>query len=105
MRSQLLPALLALVSLLPAGCISTEPDKFKSQVREWVPVGTEVTEARRIMERHRFTCYLITTNHQLNVLGRDYLDCERLQFSFHDWHVRLLVDDEKISGYGPLTIE
>ena len=40
-----------------------------SQVQRWVPIGTPVGEAIRIMERHGFACML--TDH-----GATYLDCD-----------------------------
>jgi hypothetical protein len=89
-------------SILTA-CLSTDPVKFESKVREWVPLGTDVADARRIMERHGFECHLITTNNVFNSLGSDYLDCEMEQVMFHDWNARFIFRDGKVSAYGPIS--
>jgi hypothetical protein len=50
---------------LPSG---NQTEAF-SQVQRWVPVGTPVADAMRIMERHGFVC--VVDDH-----GATYLDCE-----------------------------
>jgi hypothetical protein len=49
--------------------LSGEQAEATSQVQQWVPVGTPVADAIRIMEQHRFTCMVV--NH-----GATYLDCD-----------------------------
>jgi hypothetical protein len=39
------------------------------QVQSWVPVGTSVADAIRLMERHGFTCMVVEH-------GGTYLDCD-----------------------------
>ena len=41
------------------GCISSNPTKFDEEVRQWVPVGTSLADARHIMEHHGFECVLV----------------------------------------------
>ncbi|MEO8426049.1 MAG: hypothetical protein ABI651_02950 [Verrucomicrobiota bacterium] len=87
------------ISILTA-CLSPEHVKFESKVREWVPLGTDASDAQRTMERHGFECHLITTNNVFNSRGFDYLDCEMIQVMFHDWNARLILQDGKVSAYG-----
>ena len=87
------------------GCLSTDPVKFESKVRDWVPLGTTAADAQRIMERHGFECHLLTTNHVFNSIGVDYLDCDMQQVMFHDWNARLIFHDGKVSAYGPFQIK
>jgi hypothetical protein len=90
------------VALL-TGCLSTDPIKFESDVRGWVPIGTPANDALRIMERHSFECRLISTNNPFNLIGFDYIDCEKTQVRFHDWYARFILKDGKVSSYGPIT--
>jgi hypothetical protein len=85
------------------GCLSSDPIKFESKVRDWIPLGTTAADARRIMESHGFECHLITTNNLFNSIGFDYLDCEKEQVRFHDWYARFIFQDGKVSAYGPIT--
>jgi len=85
-----------------SGCLTTDPVKFESKVRAWVPLGTPVADAVRIMEYHLFECHVITTNNPFNSTGFDYIDCEREQVRFHDWYARLILKDGKVSAYGPI---
>jgi hypothetical protein len=60
--------------LAASGCahrelLSGNQTEAISQVQRWVPVGTPVADARRIMERHGFVC--MVDDH-----GATYLDCE-----------------------------
>ena len=84
------------------GCLSSDPIKFESKVRDWISLGTTAADARRIMERHGFECHLITTNNLFNSIGFDYLDCEKEQVRFHDWNARFILQDGKVSAYGPI---
>jgi hypothetical protein len=97
--------LATLVGCLGNGCASTNPQKFADQVHSWVPLGTPATEAERIMARHRFECRRVTKDHAFNSYGQDYLDCDREQFWMHDWNVKLFLEDDKVSRYGPMSID
>ena len=102
-RSILLP--IALAGCLLAGCISFDSDKFETQVKKWVPVGTSLSEARRTMEKRGFDCEFIGKDHPLNRDGTECLDCERAQVWFHTWNAKIFFHDGKVSGYGDLTVE
>lgn len=90
---------------LCGGCVSFNPDTFENQVHRWVPPGTPEKEARRIMTHQGFDCDLVKQDSRFNQYGCDYLDCTRSQVWFHDWNVRLLLKDGKVSGYGPIHVE
>ena len=49
--------------------LSGEQPEVPSLVQRWVPVGTPVADAIRIMEQHGFTCMVV--DH-----GATYLDCD-----------------------------
>ena len=87
------------------GCLSSDPIKFESKVRAWIPHGTPAADALRIMKGHGFECHLITTNNPFNAIGFDYLDCEKEQVRFHDWHARLILQGGKVSAYGPIKTD
>jgi hypothetical protein len=66
--------LVIILLFVVCGCAHQEPlsgeqAKATSQVQRWVPVGTPVADAMRIMERHGFTCMVV--DH-----GATYLDCD-----------------------------
>ena len=84
------------------GCLSSDPIKFGSKVRAWIPLGTPAADALRIMNRHGFECHLVTTNNPFNSIGFDYLDCEKEQVRFYDWNARFILQDGKVSAYGPI---
>jgi hypothetical protein len=94
--------LLTPIVAVVTGCLSTDPVKFDSKVRGWVPPGTPTADAMLIMKHHGFECYLITTNNPFNSTGQDYLDCEVEKARFHDWSARFILQDGKVSGYGPI---
>ena len=100
----LLNLLLALV-LFTSGCASTNPEKLAQQVKHWVPIGTSAKEAERIMTRHSFECHRLRKDNPFNPLGSDYLGCDRQNYRLHDWSVKLLLQDEKVVGYGPISID
>jgi hypothetical protein len=96
--------LLAFV-LFASGCASTNPEKLAQQVKGWVPIGTSAKEAERIMTRHSFECHRLRKDNPFNPLGSDYLGCDRQNYRLHDWSVKLLLQDEKVVGYGPISID
>jgi len=97
--------LLAFAGCLLTGCTSFDSDKFSQQVQKWVPPGTPVKEAQRIMEKHGFECELIGKDHPLNRSGVECLDCEKLAVWLHSWTAQIFLQDGKVSGYGNLTVE
>ena len=102
MRRSFSILLMPLVVALLTGCLSSDPTRFESKVRGWVPPGTSAADALRIMERHGFECHVITTNNPFNSIGYDYLDCEKEEVRFHDWYARFILQDGKVSAYGPV---
>jgi len=90
---------------LCAGCVSASLEKFNRQVQEWVPLGTSVADAERIMGQHGFECSLLTRDHPFNAYGVDYLDCDKEQVRLHDWNVKLFLKDGKVSRYGPMSVD
>ena len=95
--------LISLVTL--TGCLSSDLGKFETKVRAWIPLGTPAADALRIMKHHGFECHLITTNNPFNPIGFDYLDCEKEQVRFHDWYARLILQDGRVSAYGPISTD
>lgn len=87
------------------GCLTSVPAKFEGKVRAWVPLGTPTADALRIMEGHGFECHVITANNPFNAIGSDYLDCEKEQVRFHNWYARLILQDGKVSAYGPIKTD
>ena len=56
------------------------------------------------MEHYGFDCHYITTNNTFNSSGFDYLDCDREQVRLHDWSVRFIFQDQKVSAYGFIKV-
>ncbi len=96
---------LTLTACLLAGCTSFNPDKFDAQVRRWVPVGTPLAAARRTMERHGFDCQVVRKNNPFNQDGYDSLECDKTEVLFHTWSAKIILTDDKVSGYGPTSVE
>jgi hypothetical protein len=95
----------ALAVCLLAGCTSFKPDKFDQQVRQWVPLGTSVAEARRTMEHHGFDCEVVRKDNPFNQDGYDSLECDKTEVMFHTWSAKIIISDDKVSGYGPTSVE
>jgi hypothetical protein len=96
--------LLAFV-LLIVGCTSTQPDKFASTVHGWVPLGTTEKKAAKIMTRKGFECRHLSKENPFNPLSADCLRCDREQYLQHDWSVQFLLQDGKVIGYGPISVD
>jgi len=93
------------IGWLAGGCISANPLKFDEQVRQWVPMGTPLAEARRTMEHHGFECILVKKDNRFNGDGMDSLDCVKEGGSFHNWSARFFLKDDQVTGYGPAVVE
>jgi hypothetical protein len=104
-NSKRLGLCLALAACLLAGCTSFNPDKFDQQVRHWVPLGTSVSEARRTMEHHGFDCEVVRKDNPFNQDGYDSLECDKTEVMFHTWTAKIIITDDKVSGYGPTSVE
>jgi hypothetical protein len=96
---------LSLAACLLAGCTSFDQDKFDKQVKHWVPLGTPLAEARRTMERHGFDCEVVRKDNPFNHDGYDSLECDKTEVFFHTWSAKIKLTDDKVSGYGPTTVE
>jgi hypothetical protein len=105
MRFSLATLLLMTVVGLAGGCVSANPEKFDEQVHAWVPVGTPLADAKRIMKHHGFECTLVKKDNRFNPFGADCLDCRKEGGSFHNWSARFLLQGEKVTGYGPAEVE
>jgi hypothetical protein len=97
--------LLAALGWLAGGCVSSNPQHFTAQVRKWVPLGTPATEAERVMTHHGFDCQLLTKDHPFNQSGADYLSCDKEHVRLHDWSVKFILEDGKVSKYGPMSVD
>jgi hypothetical protein len=93
------------VGLLLAGCVSVDEAKFSHQLRKWVPLGTPEEKAQAIMEKKGFDCMIVETNSPFNHTGSSFLDCTRTEVWFHSWTAQILLQDQKVSGYGDSTVE
>ena len=105
MRNLWLILAVVLACLAGGGCISRNSGKFQEQVKKWVPLGTPVAKAQDIMEHKGFDCMLMKPDNLFNTNGIEYLECEREQVWFHDWHARIIIRDDKVSEYGPAFVK
>jgi hypothetical protein len=96
--------LLAAVCML-SGCVSFNEDKFAEQVKKWAPLGTPRKDVERAMAHHGFDCNFISKDSQFNFKGADYLACDKEEAFFHTWNAIIFFKDDKVSGYGPATVE
>lgn len=88
-----------------AGCISKKTETFQQQVKKWVPVGMKASKAQRVMEKKGFECNVIKHGSVFNTNDVDWLDCTREQVWFHDWEARIILQDDKVIGYGPAQVK
>jgi hypothetical protein len=87
------------------GCTSFNPDKFNEQVQHWVPVGTSLAQARKTMEHHGFDCEVVRKDNPFNHDGYDSLECDKTEVWFHTWTAKIILTDDKVSGYASTTVE
>ena len=105
LKSGRLILVLSVMTCLLGACTSFHEDKFDQQVRHWVPVGTPLAEAQRTMERHGFDCEVVRKDNPFNHDGYDSLECDKTEVWFHTWSAKIILTDDKVSGYGPTTVE
>jgi hypothetical protein len=106
MKSLSFILLVVLTSVLCTGCASSDPATFKNQVHHWVPLGTPVAEAQRIMEHHHFQCDPLAP-HPENPSGDTTLSCRKksgVLSSLGDWQAELIIRDGKVVGYGYIDL-
>src|SRR6266567_614408 len=99
---------LALV-LVVTGCARNErlqeqPAAATSQIRGWIPGGTSLPDARRIMEQHHFTCSMMTNSSFGDLKAADFLYCDRRDpdsritpIVIRRWQVALVLSDGRVS--------
>lgn len=76
--------------------LSEQPAQATIQIQQWVPVGTPVADALRIMEQHHFTCY--STNADSVYFDYQLTDSQFSLAVFEDWIVTLVLNDGEVSG-------
>ena len=95
-----------LAALLLTGCISTDPVRFARQVQDWVPLGTPVADAQRIMEKHKFICEILDKKPD-SPLSVATLICRRkagVMTSIADWEAEFDIRDGKVAAYGHIDL-
>jgi hypothetical protein len=103
--------ILALAFILAlAGCahdekLSEQPATAVTQIQNWIPVGTSLADAQRIMEQHLFICSTMTNSSFGDLKAADFLYCDRRDSDSRvtpivtrRWQVALVVADGKISA-------
>ena len=105
--------ILALAIILAAsGCargdkLSHQPAQAAAQIQIWVPVGTSVADAQRIMEQHQFKCSVMTNASfgDLGLTNADFLFCGRSDpdslitpVAIQGWRVALILTNKTVSG-------
>src|SRR4051794_24267338 len=80
--------------------LSTEPPEAAAQIQRWVGVGTLAPDAKRVMERHGFTCTLVKSGAFDSLRGVDYVYCDRRESAFAQrrWQAALLLVEGKVSA-------
>jgi hypothetical protein len=108
-----LSAVWAVAWLLAAGCATSAatpplPENYNGayeQVRQWVPLGTTLANAQKIMASHGFTCSVTRNAPWDNQSNVDYLYCDEVWAAPSDflvmkrrWQVALFLTDDKVSS-------
>lgn len=100
-------ALVAMVAL--AGCarhekLSDQPAKAAAQIQVWVPLGTSVGDAQRVMEQHDFSCSVMTNSSFGDLTNATFLYCDSREANsrliptvYQIWKVALVLSDGKVS--------
>lgn len=95
-----------LLILAAGGCrVSTDPEKFQDEVKKWAPIGMKEAKAKKAMEKKDFECNITRHGSIFNTNDVDWLDCTREEVWFHDWQVRILLQDGKVVGYGDALVK
>jgi hypothetical protein len=81
--------------------------EFKKQVGEWIPLGTSVSDAERIMKGKEFNCRRRTETATKYYAEYEELSCERygpdLIGARQRWNVHLTIKDGKIAEVGTMS--
>ncbi|HUA39215.1 MAG TPA: hypothetical protein VMA35_12560 [Candidatus Sulfopaludibacter sp.] len=98
------------VVLVLVGCarsdrLAGQPAQAVAQIQHWVPVGTPLAQAQRIMERHHFACSAKTNSSFGDWKAAGFLYCERRDTDrqvtpmvTRHWQVALILADGKVSA-------
>src|SRR2546423_15551437 len=93
-----LVATLAVMATLCAGCMTSNPETLHKNVLGWVPGGTPVEDARRVMEGHGFRCELTHFEAERPWAG-PILRCRRINHVFNrTWVVNLSLENNRMAG-------
>jgi hypothetical protein len=92
--------LVALCGCSRAERLSEQPSKAASQIESWVPLGTSLSDARQIMQQHRFTCSVVTNGSFEELRGADYLYCDYSASGTvrRRWQAALVLVEGKVSA-------
>ena len=92
--------LVAVVGCSQGERLSAQPAEATAEVQRWVPIGTQVSQARRIMQQHGFSCSLVTNGAFADLRGVDYLYCDRRESGItqHRWQAALVLVRGKVSA-------
>jgi hypothetical protein len=94
------------ILLAVTGCshgekLSDQPAKAAAQIQTWVPIGTPLADARKIMEQHHFICSTKTNSVFGDLKGIDYLYCDCSASAGwpvqQRWQVALVLTNSKVS--------
>jgi hypothetical protein len=81
--------------------LSPRPDQAAAQIQSWVPIGTSLVEARRIMGQHQFTCAVMKNSRFADLKDIDFLYCDRHSpggtLLVRRWQVALILSNDQIS--------
>lgn len=112
--------LMAMALIVTVGCVGlgiviarrgptaglTDAHEMKRAIREHVPIGTAIEEAKAFMEAEGFRCDREHTNQMFTGdgetrVGLDFVLCERSEpagiLEVRFWHVALVVAEEKVT--------
>ena len=105
MRPLAFAIVLAVVGCAHDERLSEQPTTATAQVEGWIPVGTPVADAQRIMEQRHFTCSMRTNSSFGDLKAADFLYCDRRDSDsditpivVRRWQVALVLADGKVSA-------
>jgi hypothetical protein len=103
--------ILALVFVLAVGgCahgdrLPGQPAEAVARIQHWVPIGTPLADAQRIMEQHHFTCSVRKNSSWGDLKAANFLYCVRKDTDrratpvvTRHWQVALILADGKVSA-------
>lgn len=104
MKILALAVVLALTGCAQDDELSQQPTQAEAQIRRWVPIGTSLADAQRIMEQHHFHCSMMTNSTFGDFKAAAFLYCDRRVSNtqvgasvLRRWQAALVLVDGKIS--------